>query len=96
MILAGWAGQISLGQFALVGAGAVTAGKLAADHNVDFFLALFLQADVPSATRERLTQYLADARRRQSAAYELPDVAAAHPVRAVCHLILTLPEFQLT
>lgn len=40
VILTGWAGQISLGQFALVGAGAVTAGKLASDFNQDFFVTL--------------------------------------------------------
>lgn len=40
VILTGWAGQISLGQFALVGAGAVVAGKLAADFDIDFFIAL--------------------------------------------------------
>jgi uncharacterized protein (DUF1800 family) len=62
---------------------------------VDFFLALFLQGDVQAAGRERLVQYLADARRRRPSAYEPDDVAAAHPVRAVCHLVLTLPEFQL-
>ncbi|HUF33267.1 MAG TPA: ABC transporter permease [Acidimicrobiales bacterium] len=37
VILTGWAGQISLGQFAIVGAGAVVAGKLATDFNQDFF-----------------------------------------------------------
>jgi branched-chain amino acid transport system permease protein len=42
VILSGWAGQISLGQFALVGAGATIAGKLAAEHNIDFFAALML------------------------------------------------------
>jgi hypothetical protein len=62
---------------------------------VDFFLALFLQDDVPPASREQLTQYLADARRQRASAYEPDDAAAAHPVRAVCHLILTLPEYQL-
>jgi branched-chain amino acid transport system permease protein len=40
VILTGWAGQISLGQFALVGAGAVTAGKLATDFHQDFFVTL--------------------------------------------------------
>ena len=42
VILTGWAGQISLGQFGLVGVGAALAGGLAADHNVDFFAAMFL------------------------------------------------------
>jgi branched-chain amino acid transport system permease protein len=42
VILTGWAGQISLGQFGIVGIGAVVAGGLAANHNIDFFAALFL------------------------------------------------------
>jgi branched-chain amino acid transport system permease protein len=44
VILTGWAGQISLGQFALVGAGAVTAGKLATDFRQDFFVTLIAGA----------------------------------------------------
>jgi len=40
VILTGWGGQISLGQFGFVGAGALVAGGLAANHNIDFFVAL--------------------------------------------------------
>ncbi len=40
VILTGWAGQISLGQFGLVGVGALVGGGLAASHNIDFFAAL--------------------------------------------------------
>lgn len=40
VVLTGWAGQISLGQFALSGVGAGVAGGLAANHGVDFFLTL--------------------------------------------------------
>ncbi|MDT7571607.1 MAG: branched-chain amino acid transport system permease protein livM [Actinomycetota bacterium] len=40
VVLTGWAGQISLGQFGLVGMGAAAAGGLAANHNIDFFAAL--------------------------------------------------------
>ena len=40
VILTGWAGQISLGQFGLIGIGAACAGGLAANHNIDFFLAV--------------------------------------------------------
>jgi branched-chain amino acid transport system permease protein len=40
VILTGWAGQISLGQFGLVGIGAVVGGGLASSHNIDFFVAL--------------------------------------------------------
>ena len=42
VLLAGWAGQVSLGQFALVGVGAAITGGLAADANADFFVALLL------------------------------------------------------
>lgn len=40
VVLTGWAGQISLGQFAFVGVGSVTAAKLFVDHGWDFWLTL--------------------------------------------------------
>ena len=40
VILTGWAGQISLGQFGIVGIGATVAGGLAANHDMDFFVTL--------------------------------------------------------
>ena len=40
VVLTGWAGQISLGQFGLVGSGGAVAGGLIANHNIDFFVAL--------------------------------------------------------
>jgi branched-chain amino acid transport system permease protein len=42
VVLTGWAGQISLGQFGIVGVGAAAAGGLAANHNIDFFAALLI------------------------------------------------------
>ena len=42
VVLTGWAGQISLGQFGLVGIGAAASGGLAANHNIDFFVALLI------------------------------------------------------
>lgn len=42
VILTGWAGQISLGQFGFVGIGAGVAGGLAANHQVDFFVSLLV------------------------------------------------------
>jgi branched-chain amino acid transport system permease protein len=41
VVLTGWAGQISLGQFGLVGIGAAVAGGLAFNHEADFFVAVF-------------------------------------------------------
>ena len=40
VVLTGWAGQISLGQFAFVGVGAAVAGGLVANHNIDFVTAV--------------------------------------------------------
>ena len=40
VILTGWAGQISLGQWGISGIGAAVAGNLAARHNADFFTTL--------------------------------------------------------
>ena len=40
VVLTGWTGQISLGQFAIVGVGAVAAGNLLAEAHADLFLAL--------------------------------------------------------
>jgi uncharacterized protein (DUF1800 family) len=62
---------------------------------VDFFLALFLQSDVPSAARERLLDYLRTARKPAASAYASLFDEPDRPMRAVCHLALTLPEFQL-
>jgi branched-chain amino acid transport system permease protein len=42
VVLTGWGGQISLGQFALSGIGAATAGGLAANHHWDFFATLLV------------------------------------------------------
>src|SRR5206468_5190379 len=40
VILTGWAGQISLGQFGIVAMGAAAAGGLVANHNIEFFEAV--------------------------------------------------------
>ncbi|HJR27032.1 MAG TPA: ABC transporter permease [Acidimicrobiales bacterium] len=40
VVLTGWGGHISLGQFAIVGVGALVAGNLIVDHNTDFLIAL--------------------------------------------------------
>jgi branched-chain amino acid transport system permease protein len=40
VVLTGWGGQVSLGQFAFAGVGAGISGGLAANHNVDFFISL--------------------------------------------------------
>src|SRR4051794_23062557 len=44
VVLTGWAGQISLGQFAIAGVASGTAGGLAANHHWDFFLTVIIAA----------------------------------------------------
>ena len=44
VILSGWSGQISLGQFGLVGVGAAVAGRMAVSWNADLFLILIAAA----------------------------------------------------
>jgi hypothetical protein len=65
------------------------------DEQVDFFLRLFLQGDVPAESRSKLTDYLKQARQRSVPVYWTAEDAADQRVRAACHLVLTLPEFQL-
>ncbi len=40
VVLTGWAGQVSLGQFAIAGMGAVVAGNLLVDHGADLLIAV--------------------------------------------------------
>ncbi len=46
VVLAGWAGQVSLGQFAFAGMGAATVGVLLVSAHMDFFVALLAAAVV--------------------------------------------------
>jgi branched-chain amino acid transport system permease protein len=50
VILTGWAGQISLGQYGLVGIASAAAGGLVANHNIDFFAALAIGVAAGSIT----------------------------------------------
>ena len=72
-------------------------GKKTDAELVDFFLRLFLQGDVPAETRTRLLDYLQQPRSKQkvpgrTGRRRTPPTTAS---RALCHLVLTLPEFQL-
>ena len=70
--------------------------KLISDEEtIDFLLRLFLQGDVQSDTRQKLLDYAAKSRKSAAPAYWTEDDAAAHRIRSLCHLVLTLPEFQL-
>ena len=62
---------------------------------VDFFLRLFYQDDVPEESRTRLLDYQKKAHDQPKPKYRTDKDAADHCVRVLCHLLLTLPEFQL-
>ena len=50
VVLTGWAGQISLGQFGLVGMSAAVTGGIVARHNTDFFATLAIGIAVGAVT----------------------------------------------
>ena len=49
VVLSGWSGQVTLGQFAFVGVGAATAGSLSVVYNLDYLLCLLAAAAVGAA-----------------------------------------------
>jgi uncharacterized protein (DUF1800 family) len=70
-------------------------GKQSDEDVVDFFVQLLLQNDVSADARAKLVAYLAESRKRSFPAYWSEQDVADHRIRSVCHLVLTLPEFQL-
>ncbi|MBI3411087.1 MAG: DUF1800 domain-containing protein [Planctomycetes bacterium] len=62
---------------------------------VDFFVRLFLQNDVPASARTRITDYMKNAASRSYPAFWTSEDAADHRTRALAHMVLCLPEFQL-
>jgi uncharacterized protein (DUF1800 family) len=70
-------------------------GKKTDAELVEFFLRLFLQDDVSPDSRARLLQYQEHAHTLGVPVYWTEQDAAEHRVRALCHLVLTLPEYQL-
>jgi len=71
-------------------------GKKSDDEILDFLLTLFLQNDAPPDSRDRLHDYQRQAQKQRIPVYWTEDEAADHRVRALCHLVLTLPEYQLS
>jgi hypothetical protein len=62
---------------------------------VDFFVQVFLQGDLPPAGRQRLLDYARDAIKQTVPVYWTAQDAADQRIRALAHLVLTMPEFQL-
>ena len=70
-------------------------GKKTDQELVDFFLRLFYQDDIPAESRTRLLDYQKKAHDQPKPKYWMDKDAAENRVRTLCHLVLTLPEFQL-
>jgi uncharacterized protein (DUF1800 family) len=62
---------------------------------VDFYFKLFLQGDVPGDARARLLGYQEQSHALTYPVYWTKEDGADHRLRTLCHLVLTLPEFQL-
>jgi uncharacterized protein (DUF1800 family) len=67
--------------------------KKSDEELVAFFLRLLLQDDVAAESKKRLLEYQKKPKARAALPYD--DDPAEMSVRALCHLVLTLPEFQL-
>ncbi len=62
---------------------------------VDFFLQLFLRNDVAPETRRNMLEYAQKAKEQAYPVYWSEQRKTEHRVTSLCHLVLTLPEFQL-
>jgi uncharacterized protein (DUF1800 family) len=70
-------------------------GKKSDEEVVGFFVDLFLQGDLSDEARQGLLNYLRQASQGPYPVYWSEQDREDHRLRAVCHLVLTLPEFQL-
>jgi uncharacterized protein (DUF1800 family) len=65
------------------------------EETVDFFLKLFLDSEVSAESRNQLLHYYTNSQKQKFPAYWSKEDAEDQRVRTLCHLVLTLPEFQL-
>jgi uncharacterized protein (DUF1800 family) len=65
------------------------------EEQVDFFLTLFLQGDAVQRMRSRLLDHQQRSQHQAFPAYWTASDIADHRTRSLCHLVLTLPEYQL-
>ena len=70
-------------------------GKETDDDRAAFFLELFLQGDVDPETRKRVLDYARVAGSQKSPSYWTAEDVAENRVISLCHLVMTLPEYQL-
>ncbi|HQR06426.1 MAG TPA: DUF1800 domain-containing protein [Gemmatales bacterium] len=65
------------------------------DQTTQFLADLFLQGDIPTTTHSKFVARCTQLKQQKYAAYWSQDFIKDYQTRAIAHLILTLPEFQL-
>jgi len=65
------------------------------EEMVDLFLQVFLQGDAPAETRGKFVDYARRAPKQSYPVYWSDRRKQEHRGTSVCHLVLTLPEYQL-
>ncbi len=70
-------------------------GKKTGEELAEFFLQLFLQGDVPAETRTRIFEYAKSSTKQKLPSYWTEQDVAEHRVISLCHLVMTLPEYQV-
>jgi uncharacterized protein (DUF1800 family) len=62
---------------------------------VDLFLEVFLQKEIPTQTRDKLLDFAAHSNPKSFPSYWSEERKSEHKAISLCHMILTLPEWQL-
>lgn len=62
---------------------------------LQFLVDLFLQGQVPDATRSQLSNRLKQLEQQKYPPYWSKEFVQEYQIRSLCHLVMTLPEFQL-
>ena len=70
--------------------------KVRDEEALDFTLTLFLQNDVPVRSREKLAEYLRSSKSMKAPPFWTREDIANHRFRTLTHLVLSLPEYQLS
>ena len=70
-------------------------GKKADEERADFFLQLLLQGDVATDVRQRVVDYAKKSREQKLPKFWTRQDVEEHRVISLCHLVMTLPEYQL-
>jgi len=77
---------------------AALARKLGKDSETEanaFFLALFLQSDIPAESKAKLVRYRQQSQHQKYPVFWTAQDRLEQRLRELCHLVLTMPEYQV-